>query len=103
MGTNVKINIFEAHPVTSANNIILSMTVSTNIIYYLFSKIKTVGGCYFLMKTCTIFITIHGFAFSFCQVFVTNVAFVTFLSLGIINNSSQNSCSLLSNITTFGE
>ena len=31
------------------------------------------------------------------------MTFVTFQSFGIINNSSQNTCSLLSNVTIFGE
>ena len=53
MGTNVKINIFETLLVTSG----------------------------FLMKSHTIFITMHGFAFSYISriqvhVFVTNTAFV---------------------------
>ena len=52
MGTNVKSNIIETHPLTSANvnrkktipNSFLSMTASTNIIIYFYSNIKTVGG-----------------------------------------------------------
>ena len=51
MGTNVKINIFETLPVTSANvnlknieTIFLNMARSTNIITFLFSKIITVRG-----------------------------------------------------------
>ena len=88
MGTNVKINIFETLLVTSANvnkkNVaknFLNMTRYTNFNMYLFSKIKTVVGSGFLMKSHTIFITMHGFAFSYISriqvhVFVTNTAFV---------------------------
>ena len=57
MGTHVKIHIFETYPVTSANfnrktipNIVLSMTASTNIIYF-YSKIRTVGGRIIQAKT----------------------------------------------------
>ena len=49
MRTNAKINIFGTHPVSSANfnrnkqsQRFLSMTVSTHIIIYFYSKIKTV-------------------------------------------------------------
>ena len=38
---------------------------------------------------------------SLCHVFVTNTAFVTFQPLGMINNSSRNTCSLLLNIKIF--
>ena len=62
MGTTIKINIFGTHPVTSANvnrksnsQHFLSMTVSTNIIIYFITKIKTVGGRSLLTKTQTIF------------------------------------------------
>ena len=83
------------------------MTVLTNIIIYLFSKIKTVGGRSCLTKTRTIFIAVHSFAYSYtyithssiCQVFVTNTTFAAFPSLVVINNSSQTTFSLLSNIT----
>ena len=64
MGTNVKINIFETLLVTSANvnkkNVaknFLNMTRYTNFNMYLFSKIKTVVGSGFLMKSHTIFTT----------------------------------------------
>ena len=64
MGTNEKINIFGTRPVTSANvnkkniaTFFLNMTRSTNIIMYLFSKIITVRGYAFVIKTSTIFIT----------------------------------------------
>ena len=57
MGTNVKINIFETYPVTSANvdektihYIVLSMTTSTTIITYFYSKIRSVWGRSFFNK-----------------------------------------------------
>ena len=58
LGTNVKINIFGIHPLTSANMsiektisiILLCMTASTNSIIYFYSKIKTVGGCSFFRQ-----------------------------------------------------
>ena len=71
--------------------------------------IKTVGGRSFLTKIYTIFTTIQFYIFehitnsSFCHTLETNMAFVTFHSLGIINNLSQNTCSLLLNITIFVE
>ena len=71
--------------VKTIHNIFLRMTVSTNIIIYLFSKIKNVGGRSFLTKTRTIFITIHSLAFSYIsriQVSVTFSNIVTFHSLG---------------------
>ena len=81
MGTNVKINIFGARHVTSANvnkkpipNILLSMTISTNIIIYLFSNLKNVRGHSFLTKTRAIFITKHGFAFSYISRIHVSVA-----------------------------
>ena len=80
------------------------MTVSTNIIIYLFSKFKTVGGRSLLSKIRTIFITKHDLAYTnsdFCHVFERITAFVTFQCLGIINNSSQNTYSLLLNIANF--
>ena len=40
------------------------MTVSTNIIIYLFSKMQTVGGRSFLTNPRTIFITIYSFELS---------------------------------------
>ena len=70
-GTKFKIYIFETLPVTRANNMYLS---------YLFSKIITVRGYAFSIKTRTIFITIHGSAFAYISrikvshVFVTNTA-----------------------------
>ena len=63
-GTNVKINIFGTYPVKSENvdrkknipKICLSMTASTNIIIYFYSKIRTVQEVVnFLTKTRTIF------------------------------------------------
>ena len=72
MGTNVKINIFVTLPEASENvnkkyisTIFLNMTRSTNIFMYSFSKIITVRGYAFIIKTSTIFITIHGFHFSY--------------------------------------
>ena len=59
----------------------------TNIINYFFSRVKTIKGHSFSTKTRLILITMHGFAFfyitpsSFCHVFVTITAFVTFQSL----------------------
>ena len=81
MGTNVKTNIFGTLPVTSANvnkkniaTIFLNMTRSTNIIMYSFSKI-TVRGYAFFIKTSTIFITIHGFAFSYISRIQVSITF----------------------------
>ena len=86
------------------------MSISTNIIIYLFTKIKTVGEHSILKFFYEFFhnnsrfcIFVHILNSSFCQIFVTNTAFVTFPRLGIINNSSQNTCSLLSEITIFGK
>ena len=82
MGTNVKTNIFGTLPVTSANvnkkniaTIFLNMTRSTNIIMYSFSKIITVRGYEFLIKTSTIFITIYGFAFSYISQIQVSITF----------------------------
>ena len=75
-------NIFEILPVTSANvtktnmaTIFLSLTRSTNIILYLFYKIITLRDYAFLIKTCTIFITIHGFAFSYISRIPVSITF----------------------------
>ena len=68
-------------------NIFLSIMVSTNIIIYFFSEIKTVGGYAFLTKIIISFynnaqfcIFVHITNSSFCNVFVKNTAFVTFQS-----------------------
>ena len=81
MGTNVNINIFGGLPVMSANvnkktipNILLSMTISTNIIIYLFSKLKNVRGYSFLTKTRGSFIAKHGFAFLYISRIHVSVA-----------------------------
>ena len=49
-------------------NIFLSMTASTNIIIYFFSKIKTIRGCSFLTMQCTVlhFRTYHEIKFLYC-------------------------------------
>ena len=69
MGTHTKINIFETLPVTnvmsikkSIPNIFLSMTISSNIIIYFVSKIKTVWCRSFLTKNRAISETKHDFA-----------------------------------------
>ena len=66
-------------------NIVLSMTASTNIIIYFYSKIRTVGGRLFFNENPYHFhnntqfcIFVHITKSSFCHVFVTNTAFVTF-------------------------
>ena len=115
MGTNVKIKNFGTHPVTSKSvnrkiylQHFFKHDCTTKILIYFFSKIKTVGGRLFLTKIYTIFITVQFGIFvhitnsSFCHVLVTNLALVTFHSLGIINNSSAH-VHILSNITIFGE
>ena len=58
METNVKTTIFGTLPVTSANHnkkniatIFLNMTRASNIIMYYFSKIITVRGYAFIIKT----------------------------------------------------
>ena len=89
-------------------NTFLIMTVSTSIIIYLFSKncwrsfIFNKNPYHFHNKT-QFCIFEHITNSSFCHVFVKNTTFVTFQSLGIINNSNQNTCSSLLNITIFGE
>ena len=67
------------------SNIFLSMTASTNIIIYFYSKIRTVGGRSFFNKNPHHFhnntqfcIFTHITNSSFCHVFVTNTAFLTF-------------------------
>ena len=71
MGTNVKTTFLELFlwrvKITKKNiaTIFLNMTRSTNIIMHSFSKIITVRGYAFLIKTRTICITKHGFAFSY--------------------------------------
>ena len=62
--THVKINIFPTRPVMRAlkKSIYkkkLNKTRTTNNLIYFFSKIKTMGGCSFLIKTLAIFITIQ--------------------------------------------
>ena len=58
----------------SIPNIFLSMTISTNIIIYFVSKIKTVGGRSILTKNCAISETKHGFAFIYISRIRVSVA-----------------------------
>ena len=69
-------------------NIGLSMTASTNITIYFYSKIRTVGGCLFFNENPYHFhnntqfcIVVHVTKSSFCHVFVTNTAFITFQNI----------------------
>ena len=88
-----------------------SMMVSTSIIIYFYSKIKTVVGCsffntnpYHFHNKTQFFIFVHIMKSSFCHVFVTNTPFVTFQD--IENNQEdmcQNAILLLLNITIFGD
>ena len=70
------------------HNILLSMTVSKDIIIYLFSKIKTVESRSLLTKIHCIFITMHGFAFctyhgfKFLSRFCNNYSFSNIPELG---------------------
>ena len=64
----------------SIPNIFLGMSASTNIIIHFYYKIKTMGGRLFFNKK---FHNIAPFCIfgqfsSFCHIFVTNTAFVTF-------------------------
>ena len=75
MGTNVEleINIFGTRPVQRVHmsinktilNILISMTKTTNIIIDLFSLNQNWDVIHFQQKSATIFITLHGFAFSY--------------------------------------
>ena len=102
MGTNVKPNIFGTYPATSANvnrntfhNIFLSMTASANIIIYFYSKIRINCGrsCivdenpYHFHNNKQFCIFAHLTKSSFCNVFLTNKAFVTFHDID--NNEIQ--------------
>ena len=95
MGTNIMINIFGTHPVTSMQmsiektiyNILFSITVSTNIIIYLFSiSFLNNENPYHFHKKARIFVHITNSIL--CHVFVIITAFVIFQNLEIINNSS---------------
>ena len=66
-------------------NFFLRMTASTHIIIYFYSKIRTVEGRSFFNENPYHFhnntqfcIFVHITKSSFCHVFVTNTAFVTF-------------------------
>ena len=72
------------------HNILLGMTVPTNIIIYFCSKIKTVGGRSLLTKTRTIFITIHGFEFSYISRIHVSVTFSYYYSFCNIPEFGNN-------------
>ena len=114
--TNIKINIFGTLPVKSANfirnnyshNFFKHDGISTN--FYFFLKSKLLSRSFILNKSpyhfhnnsqFCIFVNIPNS--SFCHVFITNTALVTFQSLGIIKNSRQSTCSLLSKYHNFFE
>ena len=93
IGTNVKIKAFLKHILWRVQmptektipNIVLSMTAYTNIIIYFYSKIRTVEDRSFFNEIPYHFhnntqfcIFVHITKSSFCHVFVTNTAFVTF-------------------------
>ena len=79
----------------------------TNIISYLFSKLITVRGYAFLLKSLTNIIKMQGFALSYIlqiQVlsrFRNKYGYWNKPSLRIINNSSQNTLSLFSDFMIF--
>ena len=89
-------------------NIVLSMTAYTNIIIYFYSKIRTVEDRSFFNEIpyhfhnntqfCTF---VHITKSSFCHVFVTNTAFVTFQDIENNQEYKPKQISLLLNSTIF--
>ena len=102
IGTNVKIHIFGTLPATIKKNLWRFFKHEIYRYYlYLFSKIRTVRGYAFLIKPRAIFIKIHVFAFSYISRIRNKYGFWSKPGLENINNSSQNTLSLLLNINFF--